>query len=641
MKRDEAVIENIKRSLQDFPTTPGVYLMKNYKEKIIYVGKAKNLRNRVRSYFNKADHSAKTLYLVGHIRSIDYILTQTEVEAFLLEASLIKKHRPRYNIRLKDDKTYPYIKVSSHDDFPRIYLTRKVVQDGALYFGPYTQSASVKETIRFLNRTFRIRDCRDHFMKGRTRPCMTYQIGRCSAPCVAFVSKDEYRKDVDQVVRFLEGGADKVLKDLERRMKEKASEEQFEAAAQIRDSWRALQSILARQAVVSVTEGSDKDQDVFAYFGNERGTLIESMHLRKGRLIGSRSHFFPQIDPASEDENPKDWLTSFLSQYYMTNFIPDRVVLSLDLGQEIHHLLEDVLKDRGKKGVKVRFGSGPKFKALVQMAQKNAKAHFESYVSKSEAKRQGLEEIQRKLHLKEFPVRIECFDISHFQGSESVASQAVFEDGVPNKDFYRRYRLRTVSTGDDYKAMREVLTRRFGKREQEDPQLLVIDGGKGQLRVAVEILAELGRSEIPIVGLAKARTTSNFTEGEVTATEERFYLPGRQNPVTFRTSSEAFRILVSLRDEAHRFAVSYHRLLREKGLMESVLYEVEGLGSARVQKLLKRFDGLEGIMSATAEDVAQAGGMSLMLARKTQDYLATEYQIQQQKDLEGQSEAAE
>lgn len=626
MKRDEALIDSIKQTLQGFPTSPGVYLMKNQKDKIIYVGKAKNLRNRVRSYFNNSvQHSAKTLYLVSHIRTIDYILTQTEVEAFLLEASLIKKHRPRYNIRLKDDKAYPYIKVSLQDAFPRLYLTRRVVQDGSLYFGPYTHSASVKETIRFLNRTFRIRDCRDHFMKGRKRPCMTYQIGRCTAPCVGYINEEDYGKDVQQVVKFLEGQAEQVLKDLEVQMMSKADQEQFEAAAQIRDSWRALQSILARQAVVTASAGSEMDQDVFAYFGDERGTLIESLHIRKGRLIGSQSHFFPQIDPDSPDENPKEWLTSFLSQYYMSNFIPDQVVLSTDLGFEIHHLLEDVLKDRGRSHVKVLVGTGEKLKDLVEMACKNAKAHFESYVSKSEAKRQGLEEIQRKLSLKELPYRIECFDISHMQGAETVASQAVFEDGVPNKDYYRRYKLRTVSTGDDYAAMKEVLERRFGKDEQEEPQLLVIDGGKGQLRVALKVLEELGKADIPVVGLAKARTTSSFQEGEVVATEERFFLPGRQNPVLFKTSSEAFRILVSVRNEAHRFAVSYHRLLREKGLLESVLYEIEGLGSTRVQRLQKSFDGLQGILDATPEEISKQGGISLSLAQKVKDHLLTEY----------------
>jgi excinuclease ABC subunit C len=638
MKRDEAVIEKLKNLIKDFPTSPGVYLMKNRRDKIIYVGKAKNLKSRVRSYFTSSDqHSAKTLYLVSNIFHIDYILTQTEVEAFLLEASLIKKHRPRYNIRLKDDKAYPYIRVSTPDDFPRLYLTRKVVQDGSHYFGPYTNSASVRETIKFLNRTFRIRDCRDHFMKGRTRPCMTYQIGRCTAPCVAYVTKEEYAKDVKNVVRFLEGSTDKILRDLEKNMKAKAAEEQFEAAAQLRDSWRALQSILARQVVVS--EGSF-DQDIFAYCGDERGTLIESLHLRKGRLIGSQSRFFPQIDPNSEDENPKEWLTSFLSQYYLGNFIPDQVVLSVDLGFEIHRLIEDLLRERGKPQVKVVFGAGP-LQDLVQMALKNAKAHFENYVSKSEAKKEGLEEIQRKLGLKEFPYRIECFDISHFQGAETVASQVVFEDGVPNKEFYRRYKLRTVATGDDYAAMKEVLSRRFSKNEQEDPQLLVVDGGKGQLRMATEIFAELGKANIPVVGLAKARTSSGFAEGEVMATEERFYLPGRQNPVVFKPNSEAFRILVSLRDEAHRFAVSYHRLLREKGLLESVLYEVEGLGETRVKKLLKNFDGLQGILAAKPDEISKLGGISLALAKKVQDYLSTEYQIKEQEDLEGESQTTE
>ena len=313
-KPDPDRISALKGIVSDFPTTPGVYLMKNLVDKIIYVGKAKDLRARVRSYFTKSkDHSLKTRYLVAQIHRIDYLLTNTEVEAFLLEASLIKKHRPKYNIRLKDDKAYPYIRCSIEVDYPRFYLCRKVKKDGALYFGPYTSGFAVRETIRFLNQTFKIRDCTDAYFKGRKRPCMTYQIRRCTAPCVELIPKQEYGKDVESALQFLKGQDKKLVRDLSRQMKQAAKDERFEAAAKLRDSIDSVKAILQKQSVVSVDE--ELDQDVVACFGDERGTLIETLHIRKGRVIGNRSHFLSRLDITAEFEDPREWLTSFLNQY--------------------------------------------------------------------------------------------------------------------------------------------------------------------------------------------------------------------------------------------------------------------------------------------------------------------------------------
>ncbi|WP_415063923.1 excinuclease ABC subunit UvrC, partial [Bdellovibrio sp.] len=313
--------EELRDKVKEFPTQSGVYLMKSQTDKIIYIGKAKNLRNRVRSYFNDSkDHSPKTRLLVQNINEVEYILTKTEVEAFLLEASLIKKHRPKYNIRLRDDKAYPYIRFSWGDEFPRLYLARKVKKDGSLYFGPYTSGLAVQGTIRFLNRTFKIRDCTDAMFKTRKRPCMTYQIGRCTAPCVNYISQNEYREEVEGAKLFLKGQNRKVVKSITEKMMLAAEEEKFEVAARLRDSVQAIKAILEKQAVINDT--TEKDQDAVGYFGDERGCLIETVHVRAGRVIGTRSHYLPHFDPNDAVEDPREWLVDFLNQYYEDNFIP-------------------------------------------------------------------------------------------------------------------------------------------------------------------------------------------------------------------------------------------------------------------------------------------------------------------------------
>ena len=605
-------IDNLKAKVADFPLTPGVYLMKNAQEKIIYVGKAKKLRNRVRSYLGKSIDSRKTQRLVHHIHSIDYILTETEAEAFLLEASLIKKHRPRYNIRLKDDKAYPYIKLSLSDTFPRFYLARKVKKDGSHYFGPYTSGYVVRHTIRFLNQSFQIRDCTDHFMKSRKRPCMTHQIGACSAPCVGLIDSKDYMKDVKKARIFLEKETKKTIKGLKDKMMTLADEEKFELAAKFRDSISAIEKVLERQAVVNAQ--ATNNQDVIGFFGDERGTLIETLHIRLGRVIGQRAQFFTQINPGGEGEDPREWLTSFIIQYYQDNIVPDEIYLPLDLGGDITKLMHEVFDHRGDTNVTVKFPTHPKGQMLIDMASKNAKSHFQRQVSKAEKKKRGLEIIAKKLHLKEPPQRIECFDISHFQGAESVGSQVVNENGVLNKDHYRRYKLKSKTGGDDYAALMEVLERRLNHEEWEEPDLLVIDGGKGQLSAAVSVLQEMGKMHIPVVGLAKERTKRNFQGEQVEKTMERFYLPGRQNPVTFAEASEAFKILVGLRDEAHRFAITLHRKLRVGQTLKSQLDDIKGLGPVLRKRLLKNFESVEAISQASVAELVEVEGVSQKLA---------------------------
>lgn len=608
-------LDDLKARVSEFPTTPGVYLMKNDKDKVVYVGKAKSLKARVRSYLGSLnDQSLKTRYLMSHVVHIDYILTKTEVEAFLLEASLIKKHRPRYNVRLKDDKAYPYIRCSLEHQFPRFYLARRVAPDGGMYFGPFSSSFSVRETIRFINRTFKIRDCTDSFLKTRSRPCMSHQIGQCTAPCVNFIDDQSYRTDVEAALQFLKGRNSKVLKSLSDRMRNAAGEEKFEQAARLRDSIQAIERIWERQTVISAK--TDYDIDVVAFTGDPRGTLIEMLNVRGGRVIGSRPNFMNRFDCTNETEEVKDWLTSFLNQYYTDNMVPDEIVLPVDLGTDMIKLLQAVFIERQNKKAKVSVGTGSEGKKLLDFAMNNARAHFKDAVTKADRQAEGLEQIRQKFGLKEVPRRLECYDISNFQGAQGVASQVVFEDGAPAKEHYRRYKIKSVEGANDYASMKEVLSRRFQHDEYDDPDLIVIDGGKGQLNVAVAILKEIGRGELAVVGMAKARTTGEFSDAEVANTDERFFLPGRQNPVVFLHNSEAQQILVGLRDEAHRFAITYHRKLREESSLSSVLDAVTGLGEKRKTALLKAFTDIEKIRLATIEALIEVPGMNRVVAER-------------------------
>ncbi len=608
-------MDRLRELVREFPQSPGVYLMKNAQGKIVYVGKAKSLRSRVRSYLTDSkDHTPKTRHLVASIEVIDFMLTNTEVEAFLLEATLIKKNRPRYNIRLRDDKAYPYLKVTVQQDFPRFYLSRRVTRDGSLYFGPFMRGGDVFETIRFLNRTFQIRDCTDSFMKSRKRPCLTHQIGRCTAPCVALVNKEDYRKDIDAAVLFLRGGGKKLIKDLTKKMKTASGEERFERAAQLRDSLRALDAILSQQSVIE--ENIEMDQDVVGFFGDERGMIIEVVHIRGGRFMSSQPQEFPKLDIGEGSHDDREWLLSFLNQYYADNIVPDEVLLPMDLGNDLSKLLRAVLEERRGSPVRVRYPTDQNSSKLLELAERNARESFKEQMSKNEKRLRGLDEIQKRFQLPRIPRRIECFDISNFQGAESVASQVVFENATPAKEHYRLYKIKTVEGSNDFASMKEVLGRRFRHTEYEDPDLIVIDGGKGQLRMAVEILTEMGLEQLPVVGLAKARTQGEFHSSDVHSSEERFFLPGRQNPITFPPNSEALHILAGIRDEAHRFAITYHRKLREDRTLESELDAIVGLGEKRKKALLKAFDSVEKIRIAEVEDIAKVAGMNRVLAER-------------------------
>ena len=596
-------LEALKIRARKFPREPGVYLIKNVGGKVIYVGKAKELRKRVQGYFSKVD--IKTQYLVHQIHDIDYIVTHTEVEAFLLEASLIKKYRPRYNIRLKDDKSYPYVRCSMEVDFPRLYLSRKVNNDDSVYFGPYTSGMGVRDMICFLNHVYKLRDCSDLFMKSAKRPCITYQMGNCRAPCVDYVTRQEYQRDVQLALEFLEGKDQKVLSSLRDRMKELAKEERFEAAAKLRNSISFMEKMWNKQSVIN--SHVNINQDVVVYYGDRRGTLIETLHVRQGRVIGNRSYFFPHWDYQSE--NSRDWMTSFVNQYYSDNIIPDEIILSLDLGDTIYQLLKKVFKQRQKKESQFVHVHNEEHRKLVQLAQRNAMIHFKDQVCRQENRQKALEEIQNRFKLPAFPRRIECFDVSHFQGDETVASQVVFIDGVPQKSDYRRYKLETVGV-DDYASMKEVLERRLHHTEYDLPQLILVDGGRGQLNVSCRVLKEMGQGEIPVVGMAKGKAQK----------EERFFLPNRKNPVIF-ASSEALQILIQVRDEAHRFAIVYHRMRRERKLLSSELDKVQGLGRSKKQRLLQFFSSIQRVKQANVDEICQVEGFSKKLAQRVLNQL--------------------
>lgn len=614
------LLEELKAFVAKLPVDPGVYIMKNKAEAIIYVGKAKNIKNRVRSYFqNSKDLPVKVKHLVSHIQSIDFIVTQTEVEAFLLEASLIKKHRPRYNIRLKDDKAYPYIMCTMGEDYPRLYLVRRVKKDQSYYYGPYASSFAVKKTMQFLNQTFMIRDCSNGFMQTRKRPCLTHDMGRCKAPCVDYVSVSEYRKDVDRAIDFLEGHNQQVLKDLDREMYELAEKESFEVAAKIRDQISSIKAILEKQAVVS---DERMDTDLIAYFANEFGALVEIVSVRKGRVIGSRPYFFNKNNLGADYEDQRHWLISFLNHYYDDNLIPDKIILPMPVGLELEKLFLDVLKSRvHKKKVILSHNPVKHEKSLVELADKNARLHFEQFAKKSAEKDEGLKLIQEKLKLTELPRRIECYDISNFQGEQSVASQVVFYDGVPSKEDYRKYKIKTVKGSNDFESMKEVLKRRFSHKEYPDPQMILVDGGKGQLKLALEALKEVGREDVPVRSLAKARTEQNFSSSEVKGTEERFFIPGRQNPVVFRSNTEAYRILVQLRDEAHRFAIEFHRKLRDENSFASVLDHIPGLGPKKREVLDRYFPEMSHLMAATLTQLERVPGIPKALAKRIYEAL--------------------
>ncbi|MEQ8820686.1 MAG: excinuclease ABC subunit UvrC [Sumerlaeia bacterium] len=592
-------------SLAHLPTASGVYLMKDAKEKVIYVGKAKNLRNRVRSYFRESgDGRFHVQFLRSRVESIETIITSNEKEALLLENTLIKKHKPRYNIRLRDDKTYISLRLDTRHEWPRIHIVRKPrAGDKALLFGPYSSASSVKQTMRFLQRLFPLRSCTDRELTQRSRPCVLHQIDRCCAPCVDKADAQLYSEYVDQMIRFLQGDRDEVMKLLHDKMMAYSEDMQFEKAALVRDRIRAMERTIEEENVVSHRHF---DRDVIA-IARESGKLIAAvLCFRDGKLDESRTFKF--TDPGTEDG---DLMEMFLTQFYDgARRVPRDILLSHE-AENLDLLAEALRQERGGAVRLVAPQRGQK-RRLVEMAVKNARANLERLLAGEQTLEETLKNLATAIHIESLPRRIECFDISNFQGSYPVGSMVSFRDGEPDKANYRRFKIRDVEGQNDFAMMREVLTRRYGRLIREGaamPDLVVIDGGIGQLNIAVEVWKDLGLwGEIPVVGLAKSRLKDR--DGVKIRTEERVFLPGRKNPVTFTRSDPALHLLQRVRDETHRFGITFHRELRSRSALRSGLEDIPGVGPKRRGQLLRHFGSLAKIKDATADDLRAAPGMS-------------------------------
>lgn len=590
----------IQEQLKLLPTNPGVYLMKNEQAKIIYVGKAINLKNRVKSYFQSSkNHSPKVKSMVEKISDFEYIITANEIEALILECNLIKKYRPKYNISLRDDKTYPYIKVTLNEDYPTVSITRKILKDGAKYFGPYTSAGAVHEVLNLLKKLFQIRSCRQMNTK---RPCLEFHIKRCLAPCTGRVAKSEYREMIKSLCLFLEGRNEVVLKELTSRMQIAAENFQFELAAKLRDQVLAIEKISAKQNIII----GSSDQDIIGLARKADEACIQIFFIRSGKMIG-RDHFLLN---GTEDETDSALLNAFLEQYYnKATFIPKEILLPAEIENE--EILSAWLSQ--KKNGKVSFGlpqRGVK-KEMVLMANDNAVVVLEEQMIKNSA---GLEQtvgamkdLGRYLRMEKELKRIECFDISHIQGSETVASMVVFSNGAPDKQEYRRYKLKSVEgKPDDFKSMQEVVGRRYRQSDGIMPDLIIIDGGKGQLNSALEIIRALGHYQIPVVGLAK-----QF---------EYVFLEGQSEPVILPPNSKALYLIQRIRDEAHRFAITYHRKLRHKRNLVSVLDHIEGIGPTRRKALWDAFGSIAEIKKAKITDLTAVPGISENIANNIVKY---------------------
>ncbi len=603
--------EIVEEKLKLLPDKPGVYIMKNAEGRIIYVGKAVVLKNRVRQYFQSArNHTPKVRAMVSHITDFEIIMTASEVEALILECNLIKKHRPRYNISLKDDKSYPYVKVTVQEDFPRVFITRRVLKDGARYFGPYTNATAVHESLKLLRRLFPLRTCK-HLQE---RPCLEYHIKRCLAPCAGKVEKGDYDAMIRAVLLFLEGRTEDVEKELQFRMEQAAADYNFEIAARLRDQLLAVQKVAEKQNIVT----GAGDQDAVGLARSEIGVVVQIFLIRAGKMIG-REHFLLQ---GSEDEGDGAILAAFLQQYYhRATFIPREILLPLELPAAERELLEAWLSEKKQKArVQIIVPQRGTKRDIIEMAAGNAQKYLQDEAARiKQANDQTLgavEELGRYLGLAKAPYRMECFDISHIQGSETVASMVVFEGGLPKKSDYRRFKIQsTEGKPDDFLSMREVTTRRYvDLPEAELPDLIIIDGGKGQLSSALEIIRQVaGHKKVPVVGLAK--------QFELVFTE------GNPEPVVLPRHSQSLYLIQRIRDEAHRFAITYHRKLRGKRNLVSVLDHIVGIGPKRRQALWNHFGSINKIKAAGVEELAQAPGMTRPAAEAVFNFFAAQAQM--------------
>ncbi len=599
----------IKAKLAELPDAPGVYLMKNARGKVFYIGKAKSLRARVRSYFSGSDTRAFVAFLDRLLADIEVILTSNEKEAMLVENDLIKEHQPYFNVDLRDDKRFLCLRLDLKKDYARLEVTRKFAKDGRRYFGPYHSAGSIRETLRTINRHFQLRTCSDQMMRSRTRPCLQYQIKRCPAPCVYDLSNGEYRENVDAVIQFLEGKGEDLASSLTERMHEAARELNFERAAQLRDQVRAIERSLERQRMVT----SDfVNRDVVGLYREGPNVEIHLMRTREGRLIDAKRFSMEELEQPSGEV-----LADFAVRYYIDEpETPDEILFPEHM--EWADTLAELLSERRNKKVSVVLPKRGDKKRLVSLASQNAEQAFRDKQREAGAAKTAVDKLQQSLHLRKKPERIECYDISHFQGGQIVGSAVRFERGMPQKDLYRIYKVRsTDGQQDDFKSMYEVLSRRArrGLEEGDLPDLMVIDGGKGQLAAARAALDDHGVDEVELISLAKSRArderrgkTGPSLAQDVARSSERVFRDGLQDPIVLRQNSAELFLLARVRDEAHRFAITHQRKLQRKASTRTVLDDIPGVGEKRRQALLRAFGSVAQIRHASPEALAEVVG---------------------------------
>ena len=606
------------QELSVYPTRCGVYLMKDRAGGVIYVGKAKNLRVRLRNYFSGADTRLNVRFLMKRIAEIETIVTQNEKEAFLLENTLIKKHKPRYNVMLRDDKTYFSIRLDETAEWPRLELVRRrgwkksergrKKGDRSRYFGPFTSSRAVRQTINQLLRIFPLRSCKDSELRNRTRPCILYEVGKCCAPCVKDIDRAEYAELVRQVILFLEGRGDELTTQLKERMARFAEQLQFEKAAELRDKIQAVAQ--TRETQLTASHRGD-DHDAIALATGDGVHAMVAQHYRGGLLCGSEKFKFRDV---GQEEG--QLLGEFVARFYDgAHTIPAEVLLSVEV--ESAQLLEEHLRELREGAVRVHTPQRGRLRKIVELARRNAEEHLRAVIEGERDAERALNEVQAKLKLARRPEVIECVDISNIQGTLAVGSLVRFVGGVAHKASYRRYKIATVEGADDYAMMREVLIRRYGRLLREGgllPELLIVDGGKGQLNVAIDVMRALGITSIALSGLAKSRLKEEPGKDEKRRTDERLFLPNRKNPVVFKAGAPALHLVQRIRDEAHRFAITYHRKIRSQANLRSILDEIPGIGPKRRKGLLRSFGSLAGVRGATVEELAAVEGISPALA---------------------------
>jgi excinuclease ABC subunit C len=598
------------------PARPGVYLLKDRHGKVIYVGKATNLRARVRTYLRGGDERSQVRFLVERLADFETLVTASDKEALILENNLIKQYRPRYNIRLKDDKSYVSVKVTVKDPWPRVLVTRRIVKDGSRYFGPFGSASAVRDTLDTIRKVFPLRTCSDPVFRNRSRPCIEYDIKRCLGPCVLPVDREAYEGHLRQVMLLLEGRNSEVTRVLRRRMEQAASQERFEDAARLRDHIQAIEKTQERQQVV---EHWGANQDVFGLYREGGCIEIQVLFVRDGKLVSNRSYSFDDLEFPDEEV-----LESVLTQYYQaTNHdVPDEILLPVAISDAA--VREEYLSERRGRRVAILVPQRGDKLRLVEMARENAQQTFAERRDAGHQAALMATELHRRLHLRNAPKRIECVDIATIQGSETVGSLVAFDEGQPAKAGYRHYRIRTVEGTDDFAAVAEVLRRRFrgGAEGGGLPDLLVIDGGLGQLSAARAALEELGLGDLEVIALAKERVERDATATDIRRRPERIFLPGRRNPVVLRANSTALFLLQRVRDEAHRFANTYHAKLRARARFASRLDGIPGVGPRRRRALLRRFGSLRRVGEASTEELATVPGITLTLAAQIKEQLA-------------------